>query len=64
MRTMYSKKEIGEAFKLMGLLSAKDRELFRKMLTIEEDSEQQCLFIRTSGHSKTEVLEVENARLE
>lgn len=61
---MYSVKEIREAFKLMGLLSEKDRELFRKMLIMKEDSEQQYLFIRTSGHSKMEVVEVENARLE
>jgi len=61
---MYSAKEVREAFKLMGLLSAKERELFQKMLAIEEDSEQQYLFIRTSGHSKTEVMEAENARLE
>lgn len=61
---MYSAKEVREAFKLMGLLTVKDRESFQKMLTKEEDTEQQYLFIQATGHSEIEVTEMENAGLE
>jgi hypothetical protein len=64
MEMMNSEKEIHEAFKLMGLLSKRDREMFQKMLTTEEDVGKQYLFILTSGHSKAEATEVEYARLE
>ena len=62
---MYLKKEIYEAFKLMGLSSEHERKLFEKMKMTADESEQYYLFIIARNDSeKIKEIELENAKLE
>ena len=63
---MYSEDEIAEAFKLMGLSSAEERETFMKMLKLQPQNklERLSLFIRTRSGSNEMGLEAKNAKLE